>query len=112
MPYPEKIENLLSIRQAAQAWEVSPATIQTALRRGAFGNYARKIGDSWVIMPEGMIQREKRPGALKPEYSRGIPSTTGDFDGIETAINAYKGGRITADEAIKWIASIMKKLSE
>lgn len=112
MPYPEKLENLLSLKEAAQTWEVSPATIQTALRRGAFDGYARKIGDSWVIMPEGMIQREKRPGAFKPGYSRGVPSTTGDFEGIRTAISAYRFARISANEAIDWIESIMKRLSE
>lgn len=34
MPYPEKLENLLGIKEAAEIWKISPATIQTALYQG------------------------------------------------------------------------------
>lgn len=112
MPYPEKLENLLSIQQAAEIWKLSPATIQTALYRGAFGQYARKIGKSWVILPDGMIRWKGSIAKDTPDYSHGVETTVNDFAGIETAISAYKENRISADEAIKWIASIMERLSE
>lgn len=111
MPYPEKLENLLSIQQAAEIWGISPATIQTALYRGAFGAYARKIGKSWVILPEGMSQWKGSPNENTPD-SFGILSTQANFDGIKMALRMWNQQKITAEKALNWIELNIKELSE
>lgn len=112
MPYPEKLENLLSIRQASKIWKVSPATIQTALYRGAFGDYARKIGKSWVILPEGMFHWKGNPGDNIPGYPFGIQTTQRNFEETKTAMYAYRERKISAEETLNWIESNIKSLTE
>lgn len=111
MPYPEKLENLLSLKEAAEIWNMSPATIQTALYQHRFHEYARKIGKSWIILPEGMIEWRGRPIQDEtPSYPKGIESTLNDFVSIRMAVRAWKKGDISADEALKMIDASVKRL--
>lgn len=110
MPYPEKLKNLLSLKEAAEIWNMPPATIQTALYQNRFREYARKIGKSWVILPEGMIEWRGSPSKTPPGYPNEIESTFNDFIGIRMAIRTWKKGDISADEALKWIDANVKRL--
>lgn len=53
-PYPEKLKNLLTIEEAAKLWDIPAVTIRAKCRAGFFGNYARKMGEQWILTPEAM----------------------------------------------------------
>lgn len=50
----EKLENLLNLSEAAKAANMNPITLRALCQRGGLGDCARKIGDSWVITPQGV----------------------------------------------------------
>lgn len=107
MPYPEKLENLLGIKEAAEIWKISPATIQTALYQGRFHEYARKIGKSWIILPEGML-RYKKIKEIDENTCR--LDNFNNFCTIENVLEMYKKGKIDADHTIKWISHVLSDL--
>lgn len=54
-PYPEKLENLLTIEEAAEIWKTPAVTIRKKCKEGFFGKFARKMGGQWIITPEAMF---------------------------------------------------------
>lgn len=52
MAIAEKLENLLSLNEAAKAANMNPVTLRAMCQRGGLNGYARKIGDSWIVLPE------------------------------------------------------------
>lgn len=55
-PYPEKLENLLTIEEAAEIWKTPAVTIRKKCKEGFFGKFARKMGGQWIITPEAMYR--------------------------------------------------------
>lgn len=104
MPYPEKLENLLGIKEAAEIWKISPATIQTALYQGRFHEYARKIGKSWIILPEGMLLYKK---IEKIDENTCRLDNFNNFCAIKSALEMYRKGKIDANHTIEWISYIL-----
>lgn len=54
-PYPERLENLLTIEEAAEIWKTPAVTIRKKCKEGFFGKFARKMGGQWIITPEAMF---------------------------------------------------------
>lgn len=54
MAVAEKLENLLSLNEAAKAANMNPVTLRAMCQRGGLDGYARKIGDSWIVLPEAV----------------------------------------------------------
>lgn len=54
MAVAEKLENLLSLNEAAKAANMKPVTLRAMCQRGDLNGYARKIGDSWIVLPEAV----------------------------------------------------------
>lgn len=53
-PYPENLNDLLTIEKAAVLWNVPAVTIRAKCKAGFFGNYARKMGGQWILTSEAM----------------------------------------------------------
>lgn len=60
-PYPERLENLLTIEEAAEIWNTPAATIRKKCKEGFFGKFARKMGGQWIITPEAMLIWKGKP---------------------------------------------------
>lgn len=71
-PYPEKLENLLTIEEAAKLWDTPAVTIRAKCKAGFFGNFARKMGGQWILTPEAMY-RWKGPRYI--ESGKHVPGT-------------------------------------
>lgn len=87
-PYPEKLENLLTIEEAAKIWNVPAVTIRTKCKAGFFGNYAQKMGGQWILTPEAMYLWKGKSQA---------------------PLTAYAGRRIQAWEDMKEAYEILNK---
>lgn len=71
----EKLENLLNLSEAAKAANMNPITLRALCQRGGLGNYARKIGDSWVIAPQGMFELINSRNFANPDIENPFTET-------------------------------------
>lgn len=84
-PYPEKLENLLTIEEAAEIWNTPAVTIRKKCKEGFFGHFARKMGGQWIITPEAMLIWKGNP-----QNSEHIISPYWKYDRIKSAFRTLE----------------------
>lgn len=87
-PYPEKLENLLTIEKAAEIWKTPAVTIRAKCKAGFFGHYARKMGGQWILTPEAMF--------IWKGAAQGFCDIGNERYGIQTWENFLKAARHAA----------------
>lgn len=74
MAIAEKLENLLSLSEAAKVTGIKPVTLRAMCQRGEFADGAKKIGDNWIISPEALYlcTSKKYIEPENPMYGAGV----------------------------------------